>query len=417
MDTREIITITIVLAALFAYLNHRFIKWPPTIGIMALSLISSVLLVALGTSKSLLSEKAIQLANSVDFQDILMNFMLSFLLFAGAIHIDAGKLKKERWPVLLLATMGILISTVLVGGMTWYLFRIFAMPIPFIYCLLFGSLISPTDPIAVMGILKQAKIPSSLEVKIAGESLFNDGVAVVIFISIAQIARSVGGDFSAIDIGKLFLQEAVGGLAFGALLGYLGFLALRSIDDYKVEVLITLALVMGGYTLASYLHISGPLAMVVAGIITGNKAKEEGMSDETRDYLGKFWHMIDEILNAVLFLLIGLEMLIIKINSTVMIIGCISILIVLLARWLSVVFPVMLLQYKIKFENNAIAILTWGGLRGGISVALALSLNSNMYRDEFVLITYIIVVFSILGQGLTIGKFAQRLQAKSAKLL
>ncbi|QHS57557.1 sodium:proton antiporter [Mucilaginibacter sp. 14171R-50] len=415
METREIITITIVLAALFAYINHRFIKWPPTIGIMALSLISSVLLVLLGNSRSLLSEKAIQLANSVDFQDVLMNFMLSFLLFAGAIHIDAGKLKKERWPVLLLATIGILISTALVGVMTWGLFQLFALPIPFIYCLLFGALISPTDPIAVMGILKQARIPSSLEIKIAGESLFNDGVAVVIFISIAQIARSVGGDFSAADVGKLFLQEAVGGLVFGALLGYLGFLALRSIDDYKVEVLLTLALVMGGYTLASHLHVSGPLAMVVAGIITGNKAKEEGMSDETRDYLDKFWHMIDEILNAVLFLFIGLEMLIIKINSTVMIIGGITILIVLLARWLSVVFPVMLLRYKIKFENNAIAILTWGGLRGGISVALALSLGSNMYRDEFVLITYIVVVFSILVQGLTIGKLAQKLQAKSVK--
>ncbi|MEO6521906.1 MAG: sodium:proton antiporter [Mucilaginibacter sp.] len=413
MDTREIITITIVLAALFAYINHRFIKWPPTIGIMALSLISSVLLVLLGNSKSLLSEKAVQLANSVDFQDILMNFMLSFLLFAGAIHIDAGKLKKERWPVILLATMGILISTFLVGGMTWYLFRLFSMPIPFIYCLLFGSLISPTDPIAVMGILKQANIPSSLEVKIAGESLFNDGVAVVIFISIAQIARSTGGDFSVTDIGKLFLQEAVGGLIFGAILGYLGFLALRSIDDYKVEVLLTLALVMGGYTLASHLHISGPLAMVVAGIITGNKARAGSMSDETRDYLGKFWHLIDEILNAVLFLFIGLEMLIIKINTTVMIIGAVSILIVLLARWISVILPVTLLRYKVKFENNAVAILTWGGLRGGISVALALSLSENMYRDEFVLITYIIVVFSILVQGLTIGKLAQKLHVKA----
>jgi CPA1 family monovalent cation:H+ antiporter len=412
MDTQEIISITIVLAAVFAYINHRVIKWPPTIGIMALSLICSVILVFLGNSRSLLSEKAVQLANSVDFQDVLMNFMLSFLLFAGAIHIDAGKLKQERWPVLLLATMGILISTFVVGGMTWVLFGLFNVPIPFIYCLLFGSLISPTDPIAVMGILKQANIPSSLEVKIAGESLFNDGVAVVIFISIAQIARSTGGDFTALDVGKLFLQEAVGGLAFGALLGYIGFLALRSIDDYKVEVLITLAIVMGGYTLAAHLHISGPLAMVVADIITGNKSKELGMSDQTRDYLGKFWHLVDEILNAVLFLFIGLEMLIIKINPTVMVIGVLSILIVLVARWVSVILPVTLLRYKIKFENNAVAILTWGGLRGGISVALALSLSSDMYRDQFVLITYIIVVFSILVQGLTIGKLAQKLQTK-----
>lgn len=417
MNTQEIISITIVLAALFAYINHRLIKWPPTIGIMALSLICSIILVLLGNSKSLLSEKAIQLANSVDFQDILMNFMLSFLLFAGAIHIDAGKLKAERWPVLLLATLGILISTFLVGGMTWLLFGFFGIPIAFIYCLLFGSLISPTDPIAVMGILKRANIPESLEVKIAGESLFNDGVAVVIFISIAQIARSADGAFSMAEVGKLFLQEAIGGLAFGAVLGYIGFLALRSIDEYKVEVLITLAIVMGGYSLASHLHVSGPLAMVVAGIITGNKAKEEGMSDETRDYLDKFWHLVDEILNAVLFLFIGLEMLIIKINTMVMLIGGISILTVLLARWISVIFPVLLLKYKIRFENNAIAILTWGGLRGGISVALALSLSSNMHRDEFVLITYIIVVFSILVQGLTIGKLAKRLQSgKTVKL-
>jgi CPA1 family monovalent cation:H+ antiporter len=417
MNTQEIISITIVSAALFAYINHRAIKWPPTIGIMALSLICSIILVMLGNSKSLLSEKAIQLANSVNFQDVLMNFMLSFLLFAGAIHIDAGKLKAERWPVLLLATLGILISTFLVGGMTWLLFGFFSMPIPFIYCLLFGSLISPTDPIAVMGILKQANIPESLEVKIAGESLFNDGVAVVIFISIAQIARSADGAFSMAEVGKLFLQEAIGGLFFGAVLGYIGFLALRSIDEYKVEVLITLAIVMGGYSLASHLHVSGPLAMVVAGIITGNKAKEEGMSDETRDYLDKFWHLVDEILNAVLFLFIGLEMLIIKINTMVMLIGGISILTVLLARWVSVVFPVLLLRFKTRFENNAIAILTWGGLRGGISVALALSLSSNMHRDEFVLITYIIVVFSILVQGLTIGKLAKRLQPdKSAKL-
>ncbi|MFD0766295.1 cation:proton antiporter [Mucilaginibacter lutimaris] len=410
MDIREIITITIVLAAVFAYINHRFIQWPPTIGIMALSLISSVGLVFFGNSRWLLSEKAVQLANSVDFQDVLMNFMLSFLLFAGAIHIDADKLKKERWPVLLLATIGILISTFVVGSITWVLFNLFNILVPFIYCLLFGSLISPTDPIAVMGILKRAKIPSSLEVKIAGESLFNDGVAVVIFISIAQIARSAGGNFSALDVGQLFLQEAVGGLIFGALLGYIGFLSLRSIDDYKVEVLITLAIVMGGYTLASHLHISGPLAMVVAGIITGNKSKELGMSAQTRDYLGKFWHLVDEILNAVLFLFIGLEMLVIKINPTVMLIGAVSIIIVLLARWISVIIPVSLLKFKIKFERNAVAILTWGGLRGGISVALALSLSSNMYRDQFVLITYIIVVFSILVQGLTIGKLAKKLQ-------
>lgn len=407
MNINEILTFTIVLTAIFAYINHRFIKWPPTIGIMILSLFMSMLIVIFGGANFLLSRKAVQLVASIDFQDVLMNFMLSFLLFAGAIHIDAGKLKKERVPVMVLATIGILISTFLVGAMTWYLFVLFHSPIPFIYCLLFGALISPTDPIAVLGILKQAKIPASLELKISGESLFNDGVAVVIFISIAEVARS--GDFSAMDVGKLFLQEAAGGLLFGGILGYLSFLALRSIDDYKVETLITLATVMGGYFLAARLHVSGPLAMVVAGIIIGNKAKEEGTSDITRDYLGKFWELIDEILNAVLFLFIGLEMLVIKVNGVILIIGGISILTVLLARWISVIIPVYLLRYKIIFEKNAVAILTWGGLRGGISVALALSLATNMYRDEFVLITYMIVVFSILVQGLTIGKVAQRL--------
>ena len=410
MNTQEIIAITIVLSATFAYINHRFIKWPPTIGIMALSLISSILLAGLGNSHSILSEKAISLANSLDFQDILMNFMLSFLLFAGAIHIDAAKLKAERLPVMILATVGILISTFIVGVLVWYLFGLFSMPIPLIYCLLFGALISPTDPIAVLGILKTSKIPKSLELKISGESLFNDGVAVVVFISLVEIARSTGGDFSILDIGKLFLKEAIGGLLFGGLLGYIGYWALRSIDDYKVEVLITLAIVVGGYFMAGRLHLSGPLAMVVAGIITGNKSKREGMSDLTRDYLGKFWEMIDEILNAVLFLFIGIEMLIIKINSTVFWIGIICIAIVLLARWISVVVPVSLMRFTIKFEKNAITMLTWGGLRGGISVALALSLSADMHRDEFVFITYIIVVFSILVQGLTIGKLAKRLK-------
>jgi CPA1 family monovalent cation:H+ antiporter len=413
MGISEILSITIVLAAVFAYVNNRFIKWPPTIGIMVLSLGTSILLVVLGKFDPLFSKKALQLASSIDFRDVLMNFMLSFLLFAGAIHIDAGKLKKERWPVLALSTIGIVISTSLVGGVTWYLFQIFNWPIPFIYCLLFGALISPTDPIAVLAILKKAKIPSSLELKISGESLFNDGVAVVVFVTLLDAAHSGISAIDLWDMGKLFLQEALGGLLFGGLLGYIGYYALRSIDDYKVEVLVTLAIVMGGYFFAGRLHVSGPLAMVVAGIITGNKVKDEALSDLSRDYLDKFWELIDEIFNAILFLLVGLEMLVIKINFTVLIIGCISIVVVLLARWVSVFFPVLLLRYKVKFERHAVAILTWGGLRGGLSVALALSLSPEMHRDEFVLITYMVVVFSILVQGLTIGSVTRRLLKKA----
>lgn len=412
MNISEILTITIVLAAVFAYINHRLIKWPPTIGIMVLSLGTSIVLAVLGMIHPLLSAKAVQLASSIDFRDVLMNFMLSFLLFAGAIHIDAAQLKKEAWPVLVLSTLGILISTSLIGGMTWGLFQLFQMPVAFIHCLLFGALISPTDPIAVLAILKEAKIPPTLELKISGESLFNDGVAVVVFVTLLEAANTGISAIDAVSIGKLFLQEAVGGLVFGALLGYIGYYALKSIDDYKVEVLITLAIVMGGYFVADHLHVSGPLAMVVAGIITGNKARDGALSDISRDYLGKFWELIDEILNAILFLLIGLEMLIIKINVVVLMIGLISIVLVLLARWVSVFFPVLLLRFKIKFEKHAVAILTWGGLRGGLSVALALSLSPAMHRDEFVLITYMVVVFSILVQGLSIGNVAKRLLRK-----
>ncbi|HEY9001284.1 MAG TPA: sodium:proton antiporter [Mucilaginibacter sp.] len=414
MNISEILAITIVLAAIFAYINHRLIKWPPTIGIMVISLGSSIIFAVLGNLHPFLSEKALQLAFSIDFQNVLMNFMLSFLLFAGAIHIDADELKKEKWPVLVLSTVGTLISTAIVGVITWLLFDVFGYPVPFIYCLLFGALISPTDPIAVLAILRRAKIPLSLELKISGESLFNDGVAVVIFVTLLEAAHSGIDKVSMLSVAKLFLQEAVGGILFGAALGYAGYYALRPIDDYKVEVLVTLAIVMGGYFLAGRLHISGPLAMVVAGIITGNKVKKEAMSKVSRDYLGKFWELIDEILNAILFLFIGLEMLVIKINTTVLIIGLIMILVVLFARWICVLLPIQLLRFKLQFEKHAVIILTWGGLRGGLSVALSLSLTATMHRDEFVLITYMIVVFSILVQGLTIGRFTRRLLSGSA---
>ncbi|MGZ3767606.1 MAG: cation:proton antiporter, partial [Mucilaginibacter sp.] len=405
---------TIVIAALFAYVNHRLIKWPPTIGIMVLSLGTSLILVLLGRVYPSISVQAKQLAASIDFRDVLMNFMLSFLLFAGAIHIDLGKLKKEAWPVLILSTVGILISTTLVGTMTWEVFRLFHFPVPLIYCLLFGAVISPTDPIAVIAILREAKIPSSLDVKISGESLFNDGVAVVVFVTLLDAAHSGVSAIDFLSVGKLFLQEAVGGLLFGAVIGYAGYFALRPIDDYKVEVLVTLAMVSGGYFIAGYLHVSGPLAMVVAGIITGNRVKHEVLSATSRDYLEKFWELIDDILNAVLFLLIGLEMLVIKTNLTLLLIGVIGVFITLLARWVSVLLPILFMRFKIKFERHAVAILTWGGLRGGLSVALALSLSPAMYRDEFVLITYVIVVYSILVQGLTIGGFARRLIKRDA---
>ena len=408
MSLYTIITIIVSLAAAFAYINHRFIKLPSTIGVMVLSLLSSITLVLVGSRVPHLFYSVTEIVKTLDFYDLLINMMLSFLLFAGAIHINSDRLKQERLPVMALATVGTVISTFLVGGMTYLLFSALGKQIDIIYCLLFGALISPTDPIAVLGILKKAKIPQSLEMKISGESLFNDGVGVVIFMTLLEIAHVGMDNVSGMDITMLFIKEAGGGLVYGAILGYVGFLLLKSVDNYKVEVLITLAVVMGGYTLASAMHISGPLAMVVAGIITGNQSKELGMSDITRDYLGKFWELVDEVLNAVLFLLIGLEMLVVQIDNKVVMMGAVTILVVLLARWAAVLFPVLFLRRWVNFERHAIAMLTWGGLRGGISVALALSLPLEMYRNEFVSLTYIVVVFSIIAQGLTIGKLAQR---------
>jgi CPA1 family monovalent cation:H+ antiporter len=380
---------------------------------MALSLFSSILIVILGNLVPVFSAQALYIVNNINFEQVLMKIMLSFLLFAGAIHIDANKLKKELWPVLTLATIGVFISTLIISGLSYYLFILFDQHIPYIYCLLFGALISPTDPIAVMAILKKAGIPESLELKIAGESLFNDGVGVVVFLTIFEVARHGTNNFSAADTLLLFLKEAGGGVVFGGLLGYLTYFLLRSIDNYRVEVLITLAVVMYGYTLADRLHLSAPLAIIVTGIIVGTKGRSVALSPTSRDYLGKFWDLIDEIFNAILFLLIGLQMLVIRQYSIIMVLGVIMIFVVLLGRWLAVFIPVAVLRLKIKFEKNAITILTWGGLRGGISVALALSLPKEMYRDELVLITYIIVIFSITVQGLSIGKVASRLKITS----
>ncbi len=413
MEIYNIITLIIVLAAIFGYVNFRFIKLPGTIGIMLISLVASLVVIGVSLIEPTFFAETTEVLSSIDFHTALMKVMLSFLLFAGAFHIDAKKLKSERTSIITFATIGVVISTFIVGTLIYGAFQLFGLSIDYIYCLLFGALISPTDPIAAIGILKKAKIPETLETKISGESLFNDGVGVVIFATLIEIAQVGLSNTSGWDIVWLFIEEAGGGLIFGVALGYLGYLALRSIDNYIVETMVTLAIVMGGYFLADKLHVSGPLAMVMAGLITGNKSMEQGVSDTTRDYIGKFWEMIDEVMNAILFLLIGFEMLIIPFNMTLLWLGCIAIIVVLLARYLAVVIPIMFLKYKKNpFEKNAIPILTWGGLRGGISVALALSVPKYMYGEVFVSITYIVVLFSILVQGLTIGKFAKRLAAK-----
>jgi CPA1 family monovalent cation:H+ antiporter len=412
LDFYNILSLLIVLTAAFSYINHRFIKLPSTIGIMIISLLTSLGMVIIGSFYPYLLKHWADVVKSIDFETVLMRIMLSFLLFAGAMHVNIQRLKKEITPIVSFSTIGVLISTACIGTMMYFLFYIFSARIPFVYCLLFGALISPTDPIAVLGILRKANIPSSLEIKITGESLFNDGVGIVVFISLFEIARLGSDNISLLQVARLFFQEAGGGILWGIILGYMGFYLLRSIDHYQVEVLITLAMVMGGYLLASTIHVSGPLAMVVAGIIIGNIGMEKAMSETTRDYLKKFWELIDEILNAVLFILIGFEILVVSMKGNLLWISLIAIPVVLLARWLAVSIPIFLLSFKRAFEKNSIAILTWGGLRGGISVALALSLPGHMHRQEFLAITYTVVIFSIIVQGLTIGKMARKL-AKS----
>lgn len=412
MELYHTFTIIIALAAVFGYINHRFVRLPNTIGIMVISLVLSLAAIAFYSLQPEVLKETIKLVRSIDFHAVLMDVMLSFLLFAGAIHINARDLKKERAAILSFSTIGVLVSTLIIGCFLWLVCGFFELGIGFLYCLLFGALISPTDPIAVMGILKKANIPRSLEVKIAGESLFNDGVAVVVFISIYHVIRAGYENLAASDIVILFAREAIGGIALGVMLGYLGYYAMKTIDNYQVEVMITLSIVMGGTYLAESLHTSGPLAMVVAGIITGNQSRQFGMSETTRDYVDKFWEMVDEVLNAVLFLLIGLEMLVIQFTGTILLIGLITILIVLVARYCSVLLSWLYARHKTIFEKGSLLILTWGGLRGGISVALALSLPRDYYGDFFVSITYIVVLFSIIIQGLTIGKLVTKLIAR-----
>lgn len=407
MHLFDTFSILIVLSAAFAYINYRFIRLPSAIGLMLIALLTSLTLVAVGKLFPDTLHDLASLMTQIDFSNLLMEVMLGFMLFAGAIHIRLEELQKVKLAVLLFSTISVVLSTFIVGTGVWYLLGWFGLPMPYLYCLLFGSLISPTDPIAVLGILKEARIAKSLEMKIAGESLFNDGVAVVVFLTILEVAEHPG-TMAWTDVAGLFVREAGGGTLLGLGIGYAGFVLMRSIDNYKVEVLITLAVVMGGYTLASNLHVSGPLAMVAAGILIGNHGKRYAMSDLTAEYVDKFWELLDETLNAILFVLIGLELVILHFDTVYLILGAISILLVLGARYLSVWAPAQIIRLKGEMDRRTILILTWGGLRGGISIALALSLTPELGKDLWVTLTYCIVAFSILVQGLTVGRLARQ---------
>ena len=407
----DIAAALLVLTALLSYANQRWLKLPTTIGVMATSLALSLALVALdavGVAGSLHAREQ-GLIRSIDFSELLMQGMLSLLLFAGALHVDVKSLRDYRWQVAVLAFAGTAVSTVVVGAGLWAVIRAIGLPLPWLDCLLFGALISPTDPISVIGMLKSGGAPRNLEVVIAGESLFNDGVGVVIFTLLLGIAVN-GGLPTAGQAGLLLLQEAGGGLLYGWLLGMGTFWLLSTIDHYQAEVLLTLAAVVGGYALANHLQVSGPLAMVVAGLIIGSKGRSTAVSDSTRHHVSLFWELLDDILNAVLFVLVGMEVITIHFPlgpAPALLAGVSAIAITLGARWLTVGLPVVLARRAFRLPAGAAGVLTWGGLRGGISIALALALPAGPWRETLIALTYCVVAFSILVQGLTFGRLVR----------
>ncbi|WP_234024778.1 cation:proton antiporter [Tsuneonella amylolytica] len=409
----DIAAILVVAAAVLGYLNHHFIRLPHVIGLTVMGALASLALMVAHALFPLftLDEWVARLLEQMNFTETLLNGMLSFLLFAGALHVDLDRLRRDWVPVLLLSTVGVLISTALVGGAMWLLGNLLALPIAPIWYFVFGALISPTDPVSVLGVLKEENVPKQLQSAVAGESLFNDGVGIVVF-TILLGAAVTGAEFSLAEGARLFAFEAGGGVVLGLVIGWLGYRGLKSMDDYSLEVLITLAVVMGGYALASYVHISGPLAMAVAGLIIGNYGFARAMSDTTRDYVNKFWELVDELLNSVLFLLIGLEMIALTPGRGHLIVGLLAIPIALAARGISVGGMVNTVPGVKLDAPGAIRVLWWGGLRGGISIALALALPEGPARSLLLAATFAVVLFSVLVQRATLGKMIERLQAR-----
>lgn len=406
----EISAIFLSITALLTYFNHRFIGLPTTIGVMVISILLSIAAIFLGfLGFDQLIDYEVSLLDQLDFTEVLLDGMLSMLLFAGALHVNIGDLKRYKLPIGILAFIGTIVSAVLIATAVYYMLPLFGFGLPFIWCLLFGALISPTDPIAVMGILASANAPKSIETVIAGESLFNDGIGVVIFVILLGILSS--GNIPTVNyVAHALAFEAGGGIVFGLVLGAILYYMLKSIDSYQEEVLLTLAGVIGGYALASHWHLSGPLAMVMMGLMVGNRGRELAMSDKTRHYIDLFWELIDEILNAILFVLIGLEVVMIAYSGNLFIAAGLTIVIALAARLIVVGMTTRTFRHQLNLPVGAWKVLTWGGLRGGISVALVLQLPSGAERDILLALTYAVVVFSILVQGLSIGKVAKSIR-------
>lgn len=408
----EIATLLLALSALFGWFNVRFLKLPNSIGLLIMALAGSLLLIlmeeiipAFGVTREL--QAAI---GQIDFYSTIMEGMLSFLLFAGALHVDLDKLKDQKWAVGLMASIGVIISTAVVAAGIWWAASLIGLNLPFVWALVFGALISPTDPVAVLGLLKTINIPESIKAKIAGEALFNDGVAVVAFSVLVAVALESGGEASMTvwHVAELFFYEGFGGAAFGLLTGFIAYRAMLSIDDHIVEILISIALCVVTYTLSLRLHISGPIAVVVAGILIGNRGAAYAMSEKVEQYLFAFWEVVDELLNSVLFLLIGLEVLVLSFAPSYALIMLLAIPVVLFARLVSILVPVTLLSRRQPFSTGSVPILTWGGLRGGVSVALALSLPESESKPVILAVTYAVVIFSIVVQGLTVKRVIGR---------
>lgn len=406
MTPFDILAVLTTLAAVFAWVNYRYLKLPATIGIMVISLLFSLGLVVLGRLGLGVEDTMRPVLDAIDFNETLLNGMLGALLFAGALHVNVEELLQQKWVIAILATAGVLLATALVGGLSYVIFNGIGLPIPLRYCMLFGALIAPTDPIAVGAILRRVGVPKSLLVKITGESLFNDGIGVVVFVTILSVVAG-GHDVSTKGVLELLGREVIGGIVYGFAIGWVAYRMLKSIDHYQVEILLTLAVVTGGYALALRFHISGALAMVVAGLMIGSRGRARAMSKQTQERLDGFWELIDEFLNALLFVLIGVEVLVLDWNGMFLIAGAIAIPLILLARFVSVGVPITLMRNWRTFSPHAVKLLTWSGLRGGISVALALAVPLGPERDLIITVTYIVVCFSIIVQGLSIGPVAR----------
>ncbi len=409
----DVASVLIVLAALLGYINHQYLKLPSAIGLTVMGAVASLVVIAV--DRLLPQSDAGPLLEGflrqIDFETTLMDGMLSFLLFAGALHVDWAELRRGRWPIVILSTVGVLLSTTIVGAGTFVLAGLLGVAAPLPWCFVFGALISPTDPVAVMGVLKRANVSPLLQATVAGESLFNDGVGVVVFAILLGVA-SGAESFSMVHAMQSFAWEAGGGVLLGLLAGWGAYRAMRSIDEFNVEVMLSLAVVMGGYSVAHWLHVSGPVAMAVAGLVIGNAAVQDAMSKTTRDYVLKFWTLIDEILNAVLFLLIGLEVVAIATDRRTLLLGVVVIPLVLAARWTAVAAPLLFLRRHISLGRAGLPTLVWGGLRGGISIALALSLPPGNTKTILLTATYIVVLFSVIVQGGSVGRLIARVSSQ-----